>query len=76
MCIGIPMKLVEVRGDVGVVEEAGVRREIGLALIDEPVLGHYVLVHAGYAIEIIDPEEAAETLRLLRQVGILPEGEP
>lgn len=73
MCVGIPMKLVAIEGQLGVVEEAGVRREVGLALLDEPKVGHYVLIHAGYAIELIDPEEAQETLALLREAGLLPE---
>jgi len=67
------MKLVAIEGQLGVVEEAGVRREVGLALLDEPKVGHYVLIHAGYAIELIDPEEAQETLALLREAGLLPE---
>jgi hydrogenase expression/formation protein HypC len=74
MCVGIPMKLVAIEGQLGVVEEAGVRREVGLALLEEPKLGHYVLIHAGYAIELIDPEEAQETLALLREAGLLIEG--
>jgi hydrogenase expression/formation protein HypC len=78
MCIGIPMKLVAIEGDVGVVEEAGVERQVGLALLEAPQVGHYVIVHAGYAIEILDPVEAEETLSLLRQAGLLearPAGE-
>jgi hydrogenase expression/formation protein HypC len=71
MCIGIPMKLVEVEGEVGIVEEAGVRREVGLALLEAPRVGDYVIVHAGYAIECLDPAEAEETLDLLRRAGIL-----
>ncbi len=73
MCVGIPMKLCEVRGEVGVVEEAGVRREVGLALLEAPAVGQFVIVHAGYAIELLDPEEAEQTLALLRQAGILDE---
>ncbi len=71
MCVGIPMKLVEVQGEVGMVEEAGVRREVGLALLEAPAVGQYVIVHAGYAIELLDPAEAEETLALLREVGLL-----
>jgi len=72
MCVGIPMKLTEIRGDVGLVEEAGVSREIGLTLLEGPRVGDYVIVHAGYAIQLLNPEEAQETLNLLRQAGILP----
>ncbi len=73
MCVGIPMKLVEIKGDLGVVEEAGVSREVGLSLLDSPQVGQYVIVHAGYAIELIDPDEAQETIELLRRAGLLDE---
>lgn len=73
MCVAIPMKLIEINGTDGVVEEAGVKRQVGLALLENPQLGQYVLVHAGYAIETLDPEEAEETLRLLRQIGAIDE---
>jgi hydrogenase expression/formation protein HypC len=73
MCVGIPMKLVEVRGEVGLVEEAGVRREVGLNLLEAPTVGQYVIVHAGYAIQLLDPEEAQETLQLLREAGLVDE---
>ncbi len=71
MCVGIPMKLVAIEGELGTVEAAGVEREVGLALLEHPRIGDYVLVHAGYAIEQIDPEEAQETLALLREAGLL-----
>jgi hydrogenase expression/formation protein HypC len=76
MCVGIPMKLSTVAGEVGTVEEAGVSREVSLALLDGARVGDYVLIHAGYAIELIDPQEAQETLDLLRQAGLIdgPQG--
>ncbi len=52
---------------MAVVDIGGVRREASLVLVDEAGPGDYVLVHAGFAIEMIDPEEAASTLRLLEQ---------
>ncbi len=71
MCVGIPMRLAAVQGEMGTVEESGVSLEISLALLDKAAVGDYVLVHAGYAIEVIDAEEAQVTLDLLRQVGII-----
>ena len=79
MCIGIPMQLVSMDGSIGVVEEGGVRHQISLALLEDAEVGQYVLIHAGYAISQLDPEEAAETLDLLQQVGIIEihdDGEP
>lgn len=66
MCIGIPARLVERDGQAGVVELAGARRGISLALLPEARLGDYILVHAGCGLQVIDEQAAAETLQLLR----------
>jgi hydrogenase expression/formation protein HypC len=56
-------------GDGAVAEMDGVRRETSLMMLDEAVaLGDYVIVHAGFAIARLDPAEAEETLRLMRQL--------
>jgi hydrogenase expression/formation protein HypC len=73
MCVGIPMKIDAIDGELGIVEEEGVRREVSLALVEDPKVGDYVIVHAGYAIQRLDPEEALETLELLRQAGLVGE---
>lgn len=69
MCLAVPMKLVERDEFGGVVELDGVRREISLMLQPDASLGDYVLVHAGYAIGIVDEAEAHATLELLRQIA-------
>ncbi len=69
MCLAVPMKLVERQEAVGVAEIDGVRREVSLMLQPEARVGDYVLVHAGYAIGLVDEAEANETLELLRQVA-------
>lgn len=68
MCLGIPMLIVERDGNDAVAESAGVRKSIRLDLLETAGVGDYVLIHAGYAIERLDTEEALETLDLLRQV--------
>lgn len=68
MCLAVPTKLIEVNGSTGKVELSGTTREVGLQLIDEPHVGDYVLVHAGFAIQKVDQQEAEETLRILRQM--------
>ena len=68
MCLAIPMKLVESKGDHGIVELAGVRREVHLGLVPDLAPGDYVLVHAGFVIEKLDPERAEENLRLFRTI--------
>jgi hydrogenase expression/formation protein HypC len=69
MCLAIPMQLTEISGDRGVAEAGGVRREVGLQLLDGLKIGDYVLVHAGFAIQKVDEEEARKTLDLFRELG-------
>jgi hydrogenase expression/formation protein HypC len=52
------MRLVELRGDEAVAEQGGVTRKISIALLESAKIGDFVLVHAGFAIAIIDEEEA------------------
>ncbi len=68
MCLAIPMQLVERQELEGTVELGGVRRAVGLALCPEAEVGNFLLIHAGYAIGVVDEEEARETLALLEQV--------
>ena len=69
MCVGIPMELIKRDGDRGIVALGEVEREVSLALIDEAELGDYLIIHAGFAIERLDPEAAAETLELFRELA-------
>jgi len=66
--LAIPAKVVKTRKDKAEVDFGeGVWREVNIALVNAKV-GDYVLVHAGYAIQVLDEEEAEETLRLWRQI--------
>ena len=65
MCLGVPGKVIEIDGILATVDFWGVRRQIRLDIVDEPVAaGDYVLNHVGYAIRRIPPEEIGETLEL------------
>ena len=65
MCLAIPAMVVELRdGDLAVIDLAGVRKEISLALVDDIWPGDFVIVHVGYALQKLDPEEARKTLEL------------
>jgi len=65
MCLGVPGKVLEVNGQVAVVDFFGARRETRLDVVDEPVgPGDYILNHVGFAIRKIPEEEIAETLEL------------
>jgi len=68
MCLAIPARVLEVRGDVARVDFGqGVVREVNVMLVNVRE-GDYVLVHAGYAIQVLDQQAAEETLRLWREI--------
>jgi hydrogenase expression/formation protein HypC len=78
MCLAIPALIVErLDGDDGLIDLGGVRKRVSLALVPEASTGDYVIVHVGYAISRLDPEEAARTLALFAESGVdLAGGEP
>ncbi len=68
MCVGVPMEVISKEGDTIVAEIDGVRREASLMIMADDVnVGDYVIVHAGFAISLLDKEEALETLALMRE---------
>ena len=70
MCLAIPVRVVELReGDQAMVDVGGVRKEISLALVDGIAVGDYVILHVGYAIQKLDPEEAEKTLALFAELS-------
>lgn len=69
MCIGIPMKVIEIKGNFGIVELGGVRKEVSLFLLAQVKIGDYVIVHAGFAIQKLDEAEAKKTLLLIREIA-------
>lgn len=69
MCLAIPARLIEAEDERGVIELGGVVRDVSLVLLPEARVGDYLLVHAGYALQKIDEEEAEATLRLLAEIA-------
>jgi hydrogenase expression/formation protein HypC len=74
MCLGIPVQIKEIKGDSGIVELSGVQREASLILVPQAKVGDWVILHAGFAIQILDEAEAKETLRLLEELAQLDVG--
>jgi hydrogenase expression/formation protein HypC len=70
MCLAIPAKIENIEGNRAEVDIRGLKRKIGLQLMPDAKVGEFVLVHAGFAIQRIDPHEAEETYRLLEETGI------
>lgn len=81
MCLAVPGQVLDVHGDdslsrTGRVSFGGVVKQVSLACTPEAKVGDYVLVHVGLAIGVVDPEEAAETFRYLKEIGDLDGLEP
>lgn len=68
MCLAVPMQVVSIDGDMAVCELDNVRREASMAMIDNPRVGDFVLIHAGFAIEKLNEEEVRENLVLFRDM--------
>ena len=72
MCLAIPAQITSIdeAADAATVDLGGVRKQISLALVDNADVGDYVLVHVGYALNRISPEEAERTLLLIAEAGL------
>jgi hydrogenase expression/formation protein HypC len=77
MCLAIPGKVLEIDTSVspvmGKVSFGGIKKEVCLELVPEVKVGDYVIVHVGFAISLLNEEEALETLKLLEQMGEIVE---
>ena len=71
MCVAIPARVRSINGLTADVEVGGVSRRISVQLTPEVQKDDYVLVHAGFAIQVLDEEEARETLKLFEELGAL-----
>jgi hydrogenase expression/formation protein HypC len=77
MCLAIPARVIELLPDERArIELSGVRKEISLALVDDVKTGDYVIVHVGFAIGRIDPDEAEQTLATLAAMAATHGDEP
>ncbi|MHB0769488.1 HypC/HybG/HupF family hydrogenase formation chaperone [Bradyrhizobium sp. 5.13L] len=75
MCLAIPAEVTKLLPDeMAVVSIDGVSKEISVALIEDLAVGDYVIIHVGYALAKIDPEEARRTLELLRELSAEGQG--
>lgn len=68
MCLGIPMKIKYIEGDFAKVESAKLERHINIQMLKNVKIGDYVIVHAGFAIERVDPKKAKQTLRIINEI--------
>lgn len=72
MCLAIPARVVEIlENDHAIVDLGGVRKEASLALVEDVKIGDYIILHVGYALTRLDPEEAEKTLALMAEAGLM-----
>jgi len=74
MCLALPARIEQlIAGDSAIINLGGVRKEISLALVEDIAVGDYVIVHAGYALQKLDREEADHTLALFAEMHAMNE---
>jgi hydrogenase expression/formation protein HypC len=74
MCLAVPARIVEINGMNAIADAGGIRRSVDIRLVENAVVGDYVIVHAGFAIQKLDQEEALKTLQMMREIeGQAPE---
>ncbi|MFC5303268.1 HypC/HybG/HupF family hydrogenase formation chaperone [Azospira restricta] len=69
MCLALPCKVVAIDGETATIDVSGMKKDISLALLDDVAVGDYVIVHVGYALTKLDPDEAEKTLALFAEMG-------
>lgn len=72
MCLALPAKIISIdtSSDSAVVSLEGVKKEISLALVEDVSVGDFVLIHVGFALNKVSPEEAEKTLALMVEAGL------
>lgn len=73
MCLAVPLRIETIEGETALVELGGVRRQVSLVLTPEAQVGDYVMIHTGFALSVLDEEEALETLELFRSMEEMAE---
>lgn len=74
MCLAIPVRIVSLDpGQMATVEIEGIRKQVSIALINDPQPGDYILLHVGYALHKLSEEEALRTLDMMAEAGLIAE---
>ena len=69
MCLAIPGKIIEINGNSALVDFDGIKQNVIIALIQNPEVGKYLIIHAGYAIEQINEQEAMEAIEQWKEIA-------
>lgn len=74
MCLALPMRITAVDGVTATIVAEGLEQRCSILLVPQATIGDYVLVHAGFAINLVEAREARETIQLLREIGAFDDG--
>ncbi len=69
MCLAVPVKVLEIDGEIALVGLGGLARQASLMMVPDTQVGDYILLHTGFAIQKLDEKEAEETIRLLAEIA-------
>ncbi len=69
MCLAIPGKILEIEGNSAMIDFDGIQQKVVIALIENPEIGKYVIVHAGYAIEIMNENDALDAIKEWKEMS-------
>jgi len=69
MCLAIPGKILEINGNSALIDFDGIKQKVIIALIQNPEVGKFVIVHAGYAIEMMNEKEALEVIEQWKEIS-------
>lgn len=69
MCLGVPGEVIEIKGTIGTVKIGDAHIQVGLDLVPDAAVGDHVLVHAGFAVQTIDEQEAAVTWQFIKELA-------
>ncbi|MBI5845641.1 MAG: HypC/HybG/HupF family hydrogenase formation chaperone [Deltaproteobacteria bacterium] len=70
MCLAVPAKIVSIEGDTALVDSRGVRFSASLALVEDARVGDYLIIHAGYAISVMAPDDAKSAINIIEASGL------
>lgn len=75
MCLAVPMKLIQITGQgIGKVDSGGVKTDVSLMMIPHAQVGDYIIIHAGFGIEVLDATEAETRLDIFRELAAATAG--
>ncbi|ADJ26699.1 hydrogenase assembly chaperone hypC/hupF [Dehalogenimonas lykanthroporepellens BL-DC-9] len=73
MCLAVPARIESIEGDIAQADMAGTKVRASLMMVPDAKVGDYILLHTGYAIQVLDEADALETLNLFKEMEMIPE---